>query len=72
MKELSKEDMLKYLKALNDKMAEENISGEMIVFGGSALALRYGVRTSTMDIDAVYRPRDDMLKQSWKSLKQNE
>jgi len=60
MKELTKNDMLKCLKALNDRMAKDNIHGEMIVFGGSALALAYGVRNATMDIDALYRPREDM------------
>lgn len=55
-------EMLKYLLSeLNDKLASNNDEGYIIIVGGAALALAYGLRTSTHDIDAIFEPKTRMI-----------
>ena len=56
----SKKDILKYLEEINKKLEERGKFGEIIICGGAALTLIYDARNSTRDIDAVFRPRDDL------------
>ena len=44
---LSKDNILKYLEILNNKLKERNIKGEILIFGGSAMVLLFNSRPST-------------------------
>ena len=57
---LSKNDILHYLNLVNEKLKERNLHGEIVICGGAALALAYSARDSTHDIDAVYKPKEQM------------
>lgn len=45
------------LEALGDELERTGESGELFVVGGAAIALGYGGRESTRDIDAVFEPK---------------
>jgi len=57
---LSKDDILIYLKLMNDKLAKQNLIGEVSICGGAAMTLVYDARDSTFDIDALYKPKEVM------------
>jgi len=59
-KELSKEDIKKYLRQLNAMLKDENKHGEIVLVGGAALALVFNARNSTRDIDAWFGPKEEM------------
>ena len=62
MRELSKAETLKYLEEINSRLAAEGKHGEILITGGAALTLAYNARASTRDIDAIFRPIEDMRK----------
>lgn len=53
---MKKDEILKYLKALNKKLQQKNIKGEICLYGGSVMCLVYDARPSTKDVDAVFQP----------------
>lgn len=53
---MQKEEITKYLKALNDILASGDIKGELCIYGGTAMCLVYNARPSTKDVDAVFEP----------------
>lgn len=54
--QLTREIMFNLLSELNDELALQGITGEVALFGGSALCLAYGLRHSTHDVDAFFQP----------------
>jgi len=54
---LTKDHILKLLKRLNQKLAAENIKGELYLLGGAVMCLAFSARASTKDLDAVFEPR---------------
>lgn len=54
--ELTREIMFGLLVELDDELALYGITGEVALFGGSALCLAYGLRESTHDVDAFFQP----------------
>ncbi|MCL1793952.1 MAG: DUF6036 family nucleotidyltransferase [Oscillospiraceae bacterium] len=56
----TKRDMLKYLEKINEKLEQREKVGEIILCGGAALTLVYEARNSTRDIDAIFRPKEDL------------
>lgn len=45
------------LQLLGDELERLGESGELLVVGGAAMALGYGAREATRDIDAVFEPK---------------
>jgi len=62
MRDLNKEEMLKYFEEINNRLASDGKHGEIIIAGGAALALVFNARSSTRDIDAIFHPAQDMRK----------
>ena len=60
MNELTKKEMLKYFEELNNRLARREKYGEIIIAGGAALTLVFNARESTLDIDALFHPSEDM------------
>jgi hypothetical protein len=48
---LDKDNIFKNLKELAERCYRNGIDAEMVIFGGAALALAYGSRRITHDID---------------------
>ncbi len=55
---LTKEDIIRYLKILDNRLKEKDLKGEILIFGGSAMVLLFNARPSTEDIDAIFKPKD--------------
>lgn len=58
--ELSRDEILKYLEEINHQLSLEDKCGEIIIAGGAALTLVFSARNSTHDIDALFRPKEDL------------
>ncbi len=54
---LAKENILKYLSILNDKLKEKGLQEEVGLFGGAVMCIEYNARPTTKDIDAVFAPK---------------
>ncbi|MFZ5596278.1 MAG: hypothetical protein ACOY31_04615 [Bacillota bacterium] len=59
---LTKEDILKFLKILNDELHVLNIRAELTLFGGSVMCVVFESRPATRDVDAVFRPKSKVYK----------
>ncbi len=55
---MTKGQIKKYLKMLNDKLADTGIKGEICLYGGAAMCLAFNARQATKDVDAVFEPAD--------------
>ena len=53
---MTKQQITKYLKMLNDQLAEMGIKGEICLYGGAAMCLAINARQATKDDDAVFKP----------------
>lgn len=54
---MDRAEIVTALTALGRRLASKDITGELYVVGGAALALAYAERRSTRDIDAVFEPK---------------
>jgi hypothetical protein len=57
---LTKEQFLKALEQLGDKLSAEGKTGELLLVGGAAMSLVFDARDMTKDIDALYEPKSDI------------
>lgn len=57
---MNKQDILANLLALDEKLAENNMTGEIDMFGGAVMCLGLDARESTHDIDAMFNPKEDI------------
>src|SRR5262249_54359698 len=53
---LTREQILRALRALSDELGEQGITGEICLFGGSVMILAFTARLTTKDVDAVFQP----------------
>jgi hypothetical protein len=53
---LTREQILNALRSLSDKLREQNIVGEICLFGGTVMVLAFKARVSTKDVDALFQP----------------
>ncbi len=55
--QLTKDQIIAALTALNDKLAAKEVTGELCIFGGAAMVLAFDARQSTRDVDGVFVPK---------------
>lgn len=54
---MDRDEIVAALTSLGRRLEAEGVLGEMYVVGGAAMALAYGTRRSTRDVDAVFEPK---------------
>lgn len=60
MSALSKADIRRLLDLLNDELRRADTIGEIFLVGGAVMCLAYGARASTRDVDAFFRPPEEV------------
>lgn len=53
---MNKNQIIKAFEALNSKLSEMGIKGEIGVVGGAAMVLAFNARAATKDVDAIFEP----------------
>ncbi len=53
---LSKEDILRLLRALNDELRTGEMKGHVQLAGGAVMCLAFDARASTRHVDAIFQP----------------
>jgi hypothetical protein len=59
-KSLDRKYILKLLGKLNQKMSEKGVYGDILIAGGSAIALNHNSLRVTTDIDALIKPYNEI------------
>jgi hypothetical protein len=53
---LTRETILRGLRALSDELGKQGITGEICLFGGTLMVLAFTARLTTKDVDALFQP----------------
>jgi hypothetical protein len=53
---LTREAILAALRALSEELDEQNVTGEICLFGGRVMVLAFTARLATKDVDALFQP----------------
>jgi hypothetical protein len=53
---LTREAIMAALQALSDELGKRGVSGEICLFGGTAMVLAFSARVATRDVDAIFQP----------------
>jgi hypothetical protein len=51
-----------YLSKVSDRLSENGMTGEIVLFGGAAMVLAHQARVSTKDVDAVFAPKSEVYR----------
>jgi hypothetical protein len=54
---LTRERIDELFSLLNDRLAHEDVIGELYLVGGAVMTLAFGARLSTNDVGAVFAPK---------------
>ena len=57
---MTKTEMMSYLEQLNNEAQRMSIKGEICLYGGAVMCVVYDARPSTKDIDAVFKPAQEL------------
>lgn len=53
-----RDEILKYLHLINQKLEKRNVKGEICLYGGAVMCLVYEARPSTKDVDGIFQPAE--------------
>ena len=54
---MNKDDIIKYLEALNGELENKDVKGKICIVGGAVMCICFKSRISTMDVDAIFEPK---------------
>lgn len=54
------EEIKQYLEEVSGELRTLNVKGEVCLYGGAVMCLVYHARPSTKDVDAIFRPAQEM------------
>jgi hypothetical protein len=57
---MDKQQIKLYLEELNNELRLMGVKGEICLYGGAVMCLVYDVRPSTKDVDAIFKPAQQM------------
>jgi hypothetical protein len=63
---LTKDRIITALAALNKRLTEKGVTGELCIFGGATMILAFDARESTRDVDAVFVPKTEIYEEAAK------
>ena len=58
--ELTRNDIIRLLYELNDKLSYKNIYSELYLVGGAVMCLSLDARRSTRDLDGIFEPKAEV------------
>lgn len=53
---LNREAILRALGSLSEQLGQKDVTGEICLFGGTAMVLAFSARISTKDVDGIFQP----------------
>ena len=59
-KSLTKDKILNLLEQLNEKLKMKNVKSEICLVGGAVMCMCFDSRQSTLDLDAVFEPKQEV------------
>jgi hypothetical protein len=59
---LSRETIVHGLQLLSDRLGTQGVTGEICLFGGAVMVLAFTARLTTKDVDAIFRPAQEVRK----------
>jgi hypothetical protein len=57
---MTKDEILKYLTLLGQRLKDRDETGEILLTGGASMPLVHSARDMTKDVDALYEPRSSI------------
>jgi len=57
---VTRNHILKLFHILNDKLKDNNIRGDILIYGGAMMSLCFNSRESSGDIDGLFQPSDNI------------
>lgn len=63
-KVMNRDEIMRSLTTLANRLAQRGIQGEMYLVGGAAMALAYDARRVTRDIDAIFVPKAEVYREA--------
>lgn len=61
---LTRDQIIQALRALEAECARHGIAGEICIYGGAEMVLVFDARPTTRDVDAVFRPKTEIMNAS--------
>lgn len=58
---LTRDQIIDALRTLDSECARRGITGEICIYGGAEMVLVFDARKATRDIDAVFRPKTEIM-----------